>query len=64
MPRFEIRPSIVVLAVIIVLLLSAAATSFFSVDQAENAVVLRFGKYQRTVGPGLQMKIPFGTKIY
>lgn len=60
MPRFEIRPSMVVLAVIIVLLLSAAATSFFSVDQAENAVVLRFGKYQRTVGPGLQMKIPFG----
>ena len=60
MPRFEIRPSMVVLAVVIVLLLSAAATSFFSVDQAENAVVLRFGKYQRTVGPGLQMKIPFG----
>lgn len=50
----------VVLIAIVLIALAAAATSFFSVDQAENAVVLRFGKYQRTVGPGLQMKIPFG----
>ena len=45
----------VVLIAIVLIALAAAATSFFSVDQAENAVVLRFGKYQRTVGPGLQM---------
>lgn len=60
MPRFTLRPSMVALIVIVLIALAAAATSFFSVDQAENAVVLRFGKYQRTVGPGLQMKIPFG----
>ena len=60
MPRFTLRPSMAVLIVIVLIALAAAATSFFSVDQAENAVVLRFGKYQRTVGPGLQMKIPFG----
>ena len=28
--------------------------------QTEQAVVLRLGKYNRTVGPGLQTKIPFG----
>ncbi len=60
MPQFTLRPSMVVLIAIVLIALAAAATSFFSVDQAENAVVLRFGKYQRTVGPGLQMKIPFG----
>jgi membrane protease subunit HflK len=35
-------------------------SSFFVVDQTEEAVVLRFGQYNRTVGPGLQFKMPFG----
>jgi membrane protease subunit HflK len=30
------------------------------VDQAEEAVVTRFGKYLGTRGPGLQFKLPFG----
>lgn len=33
-------------------------TSIFTVDQQEEAVVLRFGEYQRTVGPGLNFKLP------
>jgi membrane protease subunit HflK len=30
------------------------------VDQKEEAVVLLFGKYNRTTGPGLHFKLPFG----
>jgi len=33
------------------------------VDQTEQAVVLRLGKYNRTVGPGLQTKIPLGIEV-
>ncbi|MDR2951676.1 MAG: FtsH protease activity modulator HflK [Treponema sp.] len=35
-------------------------TSVFIVDQAEEAVITRFGKYLTTKGPGLQFKLPFG----
>jgi membrane protease subunit HflK len=38
-------------------------SSFFVVDQTEQAVVLRLGKYKRTVGPGLQTKLPFGIDV-
>ncbi len=31
---------------------------FFTVKEYEQAVVMRFGKYSRTVGPGLQFKFP------
>ncbi len=56
----KISPKLIALAITVVFLAALAATSFFSVDQTEDAVVLRFGKYVRTVGPGLQMKLPFG----
>jgi len=32
----------------------------FVIDQYDMAVVLRFGKYNRTVGPGLHLIYPFG----
>ena len=56
----SLSPKIIAVAVIIILVVAAAASSFFVVDQTEQAVVLRLGKYNRTVGPGLQTKIPFG----
>lgn len=31
---------------------------FYTIDEWEGAIVLRFGQYNRTVGPGLYMKIP------
>ena len=49
--------------VLIILLIFAALTVFtcaFKVDQKEQAVVLRFGEYNRTVGPGLHFKLPYG----
>ncbi len=49
--------------VLVILLVIAALTLFtcaFKVDQKEQAVVLRFGEYNRTVGPGLHFKLPYG----
>ena len=57
---FTISARLVAAAIAAIIVLSALATSFFSVDQTENAVVLRLGRYARTVGPGLQTKLPFG----
>lgn len=35
---------------------------FFSVQPDEDAVIQRFGKYVRTVGPGLHFKLPMGVE--
>lgn len=45
----------IVLAIGAVLLLS---TSVYTVDQTERALVMRFGDYVRTEGPGLNFKLP------
>jgi membrane protease subunit HflK len=37
-----------------------AFSSFFVVDQTEDSVITRFGKYKTTVGPGLHFKLPLG----
>ena len=55
-----LSPSIILLTVLIIFLLILASTGFYIVDQTENAVITRFGKYQETVEPGLHFKIPFG----
>ena len=34
------------------------STMFYTVDQTERALVLRFGDYNRTAGPGLNFKLP------
>ena len=50
--KFSILPFLIVILVFIV------STLFYSVAPEEDAVVLRFGKYNRTEGPGLHMKLP------
>lgn len=45
----------IALAIGAVLLVS---TSVYTVDQTERALVLRFGDYDRTAGPGLNFKLP------
>jgi membrane protease subunit HflK len=57
---FKLRPRTLVIIVIVIALIVIVMGSFFVVDQTEEAVVLRFGQYDRTVGPGLQFKLPFG----
>ena len=58
--RFNISPKLIIWIVIAVVAILLVLSSFFVVDQTEQAVVLRFGRYHRTVGPGLQTKIPLG----
>jgi len=47
-------------AVPIVLVLVVGSTSFYMVNTDEEGVVQRFGKYVRTTGPGLHLKLPLG----
>lgn len=47
-------------AVIGAIVLVFAGTTAFTVDPEEEGVVLRFGKYDRTVEPGLHFKMPLG----
>ncbi len=51
-----------VIAVIIVLIV--AWSGFFQVGPEEAGVVTRFGKYTKTVMPGLNFKIPFIEQVY
>jgi len=56
----KLTPAMVGLIIIGIILLIFLGTSVFIVDQAEEAVITRFGKYYATRGPGLQFKLPFG----
>ena len=38
--------------------------SIFQVDTEEVGVITRFGKYSRTVEPGLNIKVPFAETVY
>ena len=57
---FNLRPRLVVIVLVAIVVIALIASSFFVVDQTEQAVVLRFGRYLKTVGAGLQFKMPFG----
>lgn len=48
------------LLIVAVILVAAGYSSFFRVATNETGVVQRFGRYVRTTGPGLQLKLPFG----
>ena len=58
--KFNLSPKLIIILVLVIAVAIILSTSFFVVDQTEQAVILRFGKYNRTVGPGLQTKLPFG----
>jgi membrane protease subunit HflK len=52
-------------AVIVIVFLVFLFSLWFTVAPEEVGVVLRFGKYVRTVNPGLNFKLPFGIeKVY
>ena len=52
------------LIVAILLLLIVAFNSFFQIDPEETGVITRFGKYVRSVEPGLNVKLPFIERVY
>ena len=54
------KPSTLVWLIILAGLVIAGFSSFYTVDETEQAVITRFGKYTKTVGAGLHTKLPFG----
>lgn len=46
-------------AVFVLLVLGFLSTGFFKVDYDQKGVILRFGKWHRTVSSGLQYKLPY-----
>ncbi|MCL2472205.1 MAG: FtsH protease activity modulator HflK [Treponema sp.] len=55
-----INPGTISVTIVVIVVLIFLATSFYIVDQAEEAVITRFGKYLKTTEPGLHFKLPFG----
>jgi len=60
MPQFKMKPKLVIVVIIIIAVLGLIMSSFYVVDQTEQAVVLQLGKFNRITGAGLQFKLPFG----
>lgn len=52
------NPFALLVIIVLIVLLFSASTMFYQVDRDEEAVVLRFGKEHRVVGPGLHWKLP------
>jgi len=56
--RIQFR--VIMMGAIAALILVALFTMFYTVQAESQGVVLRFGKYIKTVDPGLRVKMPFG----
>ena len=56
----KISPKMIILVIIGILILIFLGTSIFIVDQTEEAVMTRFGRFTGTRSPGLHVKLPFG----
>ena len=50
--------------VVVIVLLIVTLGSFFQIQPEEVGVITRFGKYTRTVDPGLNFKLPFAETVY
>lgn len=71
---FEVPPSVFKITqkisrnkkpiIFVIALLILVFGSFFQIKPEELGVITRFGKYVRTVDPGLNFKIPFMEKLY
>jgi membrane protease subunit HflK len=58
MPHIPVRPLAAIAAVF--LLIGLVWTSYYTVQAESEGVVLRFGRFLKTVEPGLHFKFPFG----
>jgi membrane protease subunit HflK len=57
---YTLRLGVIGGAVAALLVLVGLGSMIFTVKAEYQGIVLRFGKYSRTVNPGLQFKLPFG----
>ena len=60
--QYNFLPSKLPIVILGILILILVFTSWFTIGPEEVGVVLLFGKYARTVQPGLNFKIPFGVE--
>src|SRR5205807_4418675 len=58
MPRIPVRTIASIATIILLIILTW--TSFYTVQAESEGVVLRFGRFLKTVEPGLHFKLPFG----
>ena len=58
--RKSVGPAMLFWLIVLTLAVVAGFSSVYVVDETENAVITRFGKYTQTVGSGLHVKLPFG----
>src|SRR2546428_6006324 len=58
MPRMPVRLIASIFAIFLLIVL--AWTSYYTVQAESEGVVLRFGRFLKTVEPGLHFKLPFG----
>lgn len=64
-PEFERYKKLIKWVALFIVAIIVISTTFVTVSTEENAVVLRFGEYQRTLDPGLSFVMPFGVeKVY
>lgn len=56
----KLKPKTILIVVAVLIILFIGFTSFYMVDQKEEAVILLLGKFNRMTGPGLHFKLPFG----
>ena len=56
----HIGSALLIWILILIFAVIAGFSSFYVVDETENAVITRLGKYTQTVGAGLHTKLPFG----
>ncbi len=56
----RLTPRTIGIGLIVLVVAAAAFSSFYQVGTESEGVVLRLGRYNRTMGPGLHFKLPFG----
>ena len=59
-PQLKIKPRMIFILVLVIIAAAMGVSSLYMVDQTEEAVILRFGKFNRIASPGLHYKMPFG----
>jgi membrane protease subunit HflK len=55
-----LNPLTVILVIVGILVVALLGTSVYIVDQTEESVITRFGKFHNISGPGLHFRLPFG----
>ncbi len=58
--RKHIGTTLFIWLIILAAAVAAGFSSFYVIDETENAVITRLGKYTKTVESGLHAKLPFG----